>query len=185
MKIFSGFMLTGSLSSTQVWQLSRQKHTNWQENSQRFHANKCCHVIRMWCYYRRLWMPWIWLFCSEPSSYRQKQRGFVVLLQVITLRLHLYFASLQDSSDQRQRLHLHQEQNHPAVPGAHLHRPEGQWGSYIEIHCLEHRRLWCWKRCVVCWRDIREVKQVMNCHVVTPLGLFVFRLWCRWWYWNR
>lgn len=40
---------------------------------------------------------------------------------------------------------------------------------FPEIRCLE-RRLRCWKRwvrCVVCRRDIRELEQVMNCHVVT------------------
>lgn len=37
------------------------------------------------------------------------------------------FLSFQDSTDERQRLHLHQKQDHPALSGAHLHRPEGQW----------------------------------------------------------
>lgn len=47
--------------------------------------------------------------------------------------------SFQDSSEQRQRLHLHQKQNHPAVSGAHLHRPEGQWGSNMF-------GVWSWRR---------------------------------------
>lgn len=42
-----------------------------------------------------------------------------------TLTAVLGFFS-QNPSVECQGLHVHQEQNHPAVPGAHLHRPEGQ-----------------------------------------------------------
>lgn len=33
----------------------------------------------------------------------------------------------QDAAVQHQRLHVHEEHNHPAVPGAYVHRAEGQW----------------------------------------------------------
>lgn len=56
---------------------------------------------------------WIWVFFVPTLQTRDSINITIIL-------------SFQHSSDERQRLHLHQKQNHPAVSGAHLHRPEGQ-----------------------------------------------------------
>lgn len=77
--------------------------------------------------------------------------------------------SFQDSSDERQRLHLDQRQNHPAVSGAHLHRPEGEWGSNIPLVVSKgHQRQ----------TDGHELELLV---VFWPSGT----VWWWWWWWTR
>lgn len=86
--------------------------------------------------------------------------GFTVSLQVTHCNNNSEnILSLQDSSDEPQRLHFHQKQNHPALSGAHLHRPEGQLNSDVissDVFCGKIL--------------LSEVKLFIS----WPLGLFVF-----------
>lgn len=58
----------------------------------------------------------------------------------------------QDSADERQRLHHHQKQDHPAVSGAHLHCAEGRcWSPLWSVSsCRRGEKVVTWSSTCLC-----------------------------------